>query len=562
MIWQREMALKLRDEAPSGRKAIIAEYRALYGGSEATMYRIAKTHGFTTGRKPRTDKGIGILAEEQIEFIAATIYKCGRENKGAFMPIENAMEFAIDNGIILRGEVSLATVQRQLRERELNKQQLNAPTPHVDMRSLHPNHVHLVDVSTCIQYYLDDGGMKIMRQDEFYKNKFENFKKVKTPLQRYILTDHFSGFMFVHYYLAAGETAENLFDFICRAWEAKAEGNFPFRGVPFAMLMDGGSRAKAKALGGFWDGLGIDILAGTPGNSRRQGSVETSHKIWEEWFETRLRIEPATSIEDLNRKTRGFCIWMNATRKHTRTDMTRLSCWLMIKQEQLRELPERSLLQDLMNKPEEERTVTNYRILFEGKEFNLKHAGIPHGTKVKVIKNIWKWKDGIVTVSHDNQLYEAKAIDKLPAELGGFSANAAVIGMEYKAQPETATQKAKKRLDELATGSRTPGRDAMPFAGMNAFEGFAEKASNIAAMPKKGTPMELTRTAGSVQHPIMELFKRMRAADVKVTKEINQALRDEYGDTIDATAMDAVIRHYSEGIAPAPVFGLSLVVNK
>lgn len=562
MIWQREMALKLRDVAPSGRKAIIADYQALYGGSDATMYRIAKTHGFTTGRKQRADKGIGILSEDQIEFIAATIYKCGRENKGAFMPIENAMEFAIDNGIMLRGEVSLATVQRQLREREMNKKQLNAPTPHTDMRSLHPNHVHLVDVSTCIQYYLDDGGLKIMRQDEFYKNKFENFKKVKTPLQRYILTDHFSGFMFVHYYLAAGETAENLFDFICRAWEAKAEDNFPFRGVPFAVLMDGGSRAKAKALAGFWDGLGIQILSGTPGNSRRQGSVETSHKIWEEWFETRLRIDPATSIEDLNRKTRGFCIWMNTTREHTRTHMTRLSCWLMIRQEQLRELPERSLLQDLMNKPEEERTVTNYRISFEGKEFNLKHAGIPHGTKVKVIKNIWKWKDGIITVSHDNQLFEAKAIDKLSPELGGFSANAAVIGQEYKAQPETATQQAKKRLDELATGTRTPGRNALPFAGLNAFEGFAEKASNIVALPKKGTPLELPRTAGTVQHPIMELFKRLHAADVTVTKEMNQALRAEYGDSIDAGTLDAVIRQYSEGITSAPVHGLSLVINR
>lgn len=562
MIWQRAMALELKEAKASGRKAILARYQGLYGFSEAQLYRIAKNHGFATGRKQRADKGIGILAEEQIEFIAATLYKCGRENKGAFMPIENAMEFAIDNGIMLRGEVSLATVQRQLRERELSKKQLNAPTPHVDMRSLHPNHVHLVDVSTCIQYYLDDGGMKIMREDEFYKNKFENFKKVKVPLQRYILTDHFSGFMFVHYYLAAGETAENLFDFICRAWEAKSEANFPFHGVPFAMLMDGGSRAKAKALGGFWEGLGIDIIAGLPGNSRRQGSVETSHKIWEEWFETRLRIDPASSIEDLNRKTRGFCIWMNATREHTRTGMTRMSCWLMIKQEQLRELPERSLLQDLMNKSEETRTVTNHRITVDNMEFQLKHIGIPHGTKVKVIKNLFKWKDGIITVSYDNQLYEVKAIDKLSPELGGFNATAAVIGMEYKAQPETATQKAKKRLDELATGTRTPGRDAMPFAGMNAFEGFAEKAANIAALPKKGTPMELNRTAGPVQYPIMELFKRMRAADIKVTKEMNQALREEYGDTIDATAMDAVIRQHSEGFALAPVQGLSLVVNK
>jgi len=561
-MWQREMALQLREAKPADRKGIIAGYQAMYGGSEATMYRIAKKFGFDPGRKPRADKGIGTLAEEQLEFIAATLYKCGRENKGAFMPIENAMEFAIDNGIMLRGEVSLATVQRQLRERTLSKQQLNAPTPHTDMRSLHPNHVHLVDVSTCIQYYLDDGGMKIMRQDEFYKNKFENFKKVKTPLQRYILTDHFSGFMFVHYYLAAGETAENLFDFLCRAWEAKDEQNFPFRGVPYAMLMDGGSRAKAKSLGmGFWDGLGIDIIPGTPGNSRRQGSVEVSHNIWEEWFETRLRIDPATNLDDLNRKTRGFCIWMNATREHTRTRMTRLSCWLMIKNEQLRELPERPLLHDLMNKPEEERTITNHRISFEGREFNLKHANIPHGTKVQVIKNIWKWKDGIITVSHNNQLYEAQAIEKLPAELGGFNANAAIIGVSYKAQPETAVQKAKKRLDELATGTRTPGKDAMPFAGMNAFEGFQEKAANIVAIPKRGVPIQLERTAAPIQRSMLELFKAMRTAGIQVTPAINQALRAEYGDTIEATAMDAVIRQYS-GEAAVPQHGLALVVNK
>lgn len=562
-MWQRELAYELKQATSAQRKAVLQRYQGLYGFSEAQLYRIAKNHGFNTGRKQRADKGIGILAEEQLEFIAATVYKCGRENKGAFMPIENAMEFAIDNGIMLRGEVSLATVQRQLREREMNAKQLNAPTPHTDMRSLHPNHVHLVDVSTCIQYYLDDGGMKIMRQDEFYKNKFENFKKVKVPLQRYILTDHFSGFMFVHYYLAAGETAENLFDFICRAWETKAEHNFPFRGVPSVMLMDGGCRAKAKALGsGFWAGLGIDIPPGTPGNSRRQGAVETTHNIWEEWFETRLRIDPATSIEDLNKKTRGFCIWMNATRKHTRTDMTRLSCWLMIKTEQLRELPERTLLQDLMNKPEEERTVANHRISFDGKEFNLKHANIPHGSKVKVIKNIWKWKDGLITVGWDNQLFEAKAIEKLSIELGGFNAAAAVIGVSYKAQPETATQKAVKRLDELATGTRTPGKDAMPFAGMNAFEGFQEKAANVHAFPKKGTPMELSRPAEAIQYPIMELFKRLRAADVTVTKEMNQALRAEYGDTIDGAALDAVIRQYSEGTTPAPVYGLQLAVNR
>lgn len=541
-MWQREMTMELKEAKPTERKAVLERYREQYGYSNKRLYEIAGDYGFKSGRKQRCDKGLGILAEEQIEVVAAFIQTTRRENKGAFAPVENAMEFAIDNGFMRRGEVSVGTMQRILREREMNKKRLNAPTPHTEMRSLHPNHVHLVDASVCIQYYLDDGGMKIMRQDEFYKNKLENFKRIKTPLQRYILTDHFSGFMFVKYYLSAGETAENLFDFLCCAWEAKKEANFPFRGVPFAMLMDGGCRAKARAMGeGFWNGIGVEILPGMTGNSRRQGSVEVSHNIWEMWFETRLRIDPATTLDDLNRKARGFCIWMNATREHTRTRMTRLSCWLMIKQEQLRELPERAVLQDLMNRPEEERTVNNYRISFEGKEFNLKHARIPHGSKVKVIKNIWKWKDGIITVSYEGQLYEAQAIEKLPAELGGFSAHAAIIGQQYKAQPETATQKAVKRLDELATGSRQPDKKAMPFAGLNAFEGFADKVGNLSMLPKRGTPIEVGRNSAPPQIPIMELFKRLRSAGATISTALNRELRAEFGESIEAKQAEAVI---------------------
>ena len=560
MIWQLEMVMELKEAKPSARKEIITRYQGLYGFSDGQMYRIARNHGFDTGRKQRNDKGIGILALEQVEFIAALLYKGGRENKGAFMPIENALEIAIDNNIILRGEVSLSTVQRQLREYQMSKRLLNAPTPHTDMASLHPNHVHLVDVSTCIQYYLADGGLKVMREDEFYKNKLENFKKIDRTIQRYILVDHFSAFFFVHYYEAAGETALNLFDFLYRAWETKTDSRFAFRGVPQIMLMDGGCRAKAKALGaGFWEGIGVEIIAGTPGNSRRQGAVEVHHKIWEEWFETRLRFDPATSIEDLNRKAFGFCLWYNARKEHTRFGRPRLSQWLLIKSEQLREVPERSVLQDLMNKPEETRTVKNHRISFESKEFNLKHANIPHGTMVKIIKNIWKWQEGIITVSHNNQLFEAKAIETLSADQGGFNANAAIIGVSYKAQPETATQKAKKRLDELATGSREPGKDAKPFYGLNFMEGHADKVDNLHVFPKRGTPMELTRTAAPIQRPIMELFKAMRAAGIQVTPAINQALRAEYGDTISAVAMDTVIRQYS---GQAPQHGLSLVVNK
>jgi hypothetical protein len=545
-MWQRELAWELNEAATRERSGIISRYKGLYGQSSSTLYRIAKEYGFNLERKERNDKGGGGLNKDQLDFVAAVIWSSRRENKGAFMPVENALEFAIDNGIILRGEVGLDTVQRQLRELEMDKTRLNNPTPHVSMRSLHPNHCHLVDVSTCIQFYLSDGGMQIMREDEFYKNKIENFKKIKEPLQRYLMTDHFSGFFFVKYYLAAGETAENLFDFACCAWEAKQEQNFPFQGLPKLMLMDGGSRAKAKAMGlGFWDGLEITILPGNPGNSRRQGSVEVTHNIWEKWFETRLRFDPATDMEDLNRKARGFCIWFNASREHSRTKMTRLACWLMIQKEQLRIMPERSELQDLLNKPEEERTVVSHRISFQGKEFNLSHTAIPHGAKVKVIKNLFKWKEGIVTVSFDNRLFEVKEIGKLAPELGGFRSDSVTIGEEFKSHKDTTTQTAVKRLDELAYGANKRGGKVAPFTGLNAFEGFEEKVGNVVALPKRGTPVEVARS--EVMLPIIMLLKLLRAEGVEVTPALNKELRERYGDTIDNREVIDVVKAIVSG---------------
>lgn len=558
-MWQRQLVIELKEAKSRERKSVLARYQGLYGYSIEHLYRIAREFGFSSGRKQREDKGLSVLAEEQIDFIAAFIKKSARENKGSFMPVENAMEIAIDNGILQRNEISVGGMQRALRDRQLDAKRQNAPTPHTQMRSLHPNHVHLVDSSVCIQYYLADGGLKIMREDEFYKNKFENFKKVKEPLQRYILADHFSGFIFVKYYIAAGETAENLFDFLVCAWEAKGDERFPFCGAPFKMLMDGGCHAKARAMGGgFWDGLDIEIIPGKTGNSRRQGAVEVHHNIWEMWFETRLRFDPASTVEDLNLKARDFCIWFNATRKHTRTQMTRLSCWMLIQKEQLRELPERMVLQDLMNKPEEDRTVTSHMISFEGKPFNLKFLNIPHGTKIKIIKNIWKWKNSIITVSYENALYDVQSVEKLPNELGGFLANAAIIGEEYKAQPHTTTQKGMKRAEELAYAAAvTPEmapeekakaiKKAVPFAGMTVFGGFADKVGNLAAMPKKGTPIEMSREVVTPAIPIAEFFKRLRSEVGRISPEMNRELRAIYGEAIDAAESAQVIERIAAG---------------
>ena len=176
-MWQRDMVFELKEAQPFERRPIINKYRASYGYSYEHMCRIAKQHGFNSGRKTRKDKGTSSLTDDQVDFVSAFLYETRRENKGAISPVENALEFAYDNGVIQRGSVSVSRMQTLLRERQMNKEQLNSPTPHIEMRSLHSNHVHQMDVSTCIQYYLDDGGMSIMREDEYYKTTELSSKK-------------------------------------------------------------------------------------------------------------------------------------------------------------------------------------------------------------------------------------------------------------------------------------------------------------------------------------------------------------------------------------------------
>jgi hypothetical protein len=216
------------------------------------------------------------------------------------------------------------------------------------------------------------------------------------------------------------------------------------------------------------------------------------------------------------------------------------------------------VLQDLMNKPEVECTVFSHKITFETKRFELKFLNIPHRSKVKVIKNIWKWKDGIATISWENKLYDVQCTEQLPRELGGFSAHAAIIGQEYKAQPETATQKGVKRIETIAYETIVPAdatpeerakivKGAVPFSGTKVFGGFADKIGNLATLPKQGTPIEMAREAAAPAIPIIEFLKRLRSEIGSITPALNREIRDTYGDHIDASEASRVISRLAVG---------------
>lgn len=548
-MWQEEMVEELKEARPRGRKGVLAKYAEKTGFSNQHLYRVAAEYGFVSGKKARADKGTlkSGINEDQVTFIAGLIYETGRENKGPIMPVEKAIIIAEDNGIIEPCQVTPATMNRILRERQMSKVHMKAPEPHVNMRSLHPNHCHLVDVSVCIQYYLKNGRLEMMDERDFYKNKPGNFAKIKTRLLRYLLDDHFSGAFYLRYYETSGETSDNLWDFLKKAWAHKGNDKYHFRGVPFQMLMDTGAANTSKAIVKFLGKLEINIPKGRPYNPRRQGAVETSHTIIEEWFESGLRIQPATSVEQLNEWAADFMVGHHARRIHTRHGMTRSQAWSLITAEQLRELPTDEILQEVYSKPEEERTVRNYTIEFKGKEYSLKHIdGLFNGAKVMAVLKPFKLP--AIDVIFNKQAYEAQPIEMLPAHLGGFRADAAIIGESFRAMPETETQRGIKRMDNMAYGEIKK-KNAIPFEGLTVFGNEADKVEGVAFIRKSGTAMEVDRGLVAEDMTMAEFFRKLFQAVGPVDPEFNREMRAKYGERINKKEAEEVIERKKREIS-------------
>lgn len=535
-MWEHSFVEQLIAAKNGDKQKVINKYSEMTGRTAQGLYRIAVKNGYKTCRKRRSDKGSCELNDGQIAFVSAQIKLTAREIKGPIMPVEKALIIAEDNNIIERGSVSVSRMQSILAERQMNSAAIKAPTPHIKMRSLHPNHVHVYDMSVCIQYYLKgkNRGLGIMREDLFYKNKYENFAKVKKKLIRYVLVDHFSHWVWVKYYYTGGETQENLYDFLLSSWSGDKHAKIPFRGVPFCALFDKGAANISKAITTFLNRLDIKTPDSLPHNPRRQGSAEVAQNLVERWFESGLKMQPAHSVEDLNSWATDFCVWFNSTREHSRHKMTRTECWLKIKKEQLRELPEKQILHYLYEKPGENRLVRgDYTISFcyknhDVREYNVKHIeGLqPNRSRVEVLLRPFNWPE--IGVVHDQVEYLVKPIGHVA---GGFREDAAIIGEEFKAMPETKTQRAAKIADNLAYGEDHK-KDAIPFEGLQVYGNQAEKVT-LDYLPKAGVEINTSQSGfENKEISIMEFMQKLLTSGVGITPELNKEIRNTYGKTI------------------------------
>lgn len=465
-----EVARRLDAAGHAEKGGIVEEVMRFYGWSRSKLYAALKREvGWHSGRKTRADKGTTCVPVANLEMLAAVERDSIRANGKQIMHTPTGASVLVANAVDL--PVSNSQLNRLMRARKLNvAAQAKADAP-VRMKSLHPNHVHQVDPSLCVLYYLPDGRQAMMDADKFYKNKLSNYAKVKLKVWRYVLYDHTSGLIAVRYFETAGESQAILAEFLLWAW-GRVEGR-EFHGVPRLLVWDKGSANTATAIKSLLEALEVEPIEHAPGAARVKGGVENANNLVEIKFECRLKLEPAQSAEQLND---AVLAWQNAfnadlipgennaLRRRGMLPVARYHLWRRITAAQLRVLPDVAACRALLEGKEVVRVVRDMLISFKHPQADRARSykvagldGICNGDEVAVRPLLYgDCAIHLRAACYDgaDRLYRLEA-EPLPDEYG-MPLDAPVWGESYKAQAQTEADRAAARMDGLAY----PGQDA------------------------------------------------------------------------------------------------------
>lgn len=544
------------------------------GMSVAKLYKLLEQVMIKPRRKKRSDAGKTALELSDAQMISALIMETMRKNGKRLMTVERAVEMLIANKEIdpvrvdkETGEcftLSTSTIIRALKLYKLHPDQLLQPEPVTSLQSLHPNHVWQIDASLCVLFYLPtsgkDMGLRMMKADEFYKNKPKNVAKIEQDrVWRYVISDHCSGCLFV-WYVFGGENSENLCEAYIQAMQPKADRlNDPFCGVPKSVMLDPGSANTGHGFKSLNKQLGVNVIINKVGNPRAKGQVENGNNLVETQFESSLKLVRINSIDELQALANRWMRYFNGKKIHSRHGMTRYKAWQKIQAEQLLIPPPAEYCRELvLSKPEERKVNPDLTIDFGGRKYDVRNVPfVLVGEKITVAKNPWK------QFSVQVQRWDADGketwleVPEIVVNEFGFRQDAAVIGEEYKAHADTPAQTNAKELDKLAMGADTLEQaeqnrkaKALPFGGR--IDPFAHQEQVLADdkvryMPKRGQQMDYNKM--DVQAAVLNEFELRKIMKQRVDEmgfdwaTALQRLKDEYPNGAPESELETVFAH-------------------
>lgn len=565
----RDLAMRLDTSGNGVKGELLEKARTLYGWSVSKLYsELERQVGWTSGRKSRADKGSTRQSEEALAFLAGLERGSVRQNDKQTMFTPVAASVAAINGHQI--DVSARHLNRLMRQRRLAVQQHAEARAPSTLRSLHPNHVHQVDPSLCLVYYLR-GKQALIRDDQFYKNKLEGLAKVQFKVWRYVVYDHASGLILPWYVEAAGESPANLYRFLMWAWMQQAGRRF--HGVPKILMWDKGSANTAAPIVNLLSALEVEHITHAAGNARAKGGVENANNLVETQFECRLRFDPVDSVAALNAAAMAWAEAYNANaipgqdtrlRRPGIDPIARYDLWMGIRAEQLRILPAdaEEVCQAFLEGRSETRKVSRKL------EISYRHpraerpriydvaglAGVCAGDTLTISPLLF----GHCAISMRVPRYDGEdVIYRLEPVAEDFDAygrpmSAPVIGERYAARPETDADRQAKALDGLLY----PGRDAAEIekakrTNATPFDGKVDAVRHLegieipAALPRRGTDIAI-QAAKFEEQPLTHAEAAMQLRGMGVARE------DLYA---------WLARSYPEGVAPGEIEAIAGRLN-
>lgn len=553
-IEQLMQVARRADAAMHGERTAIYEAGALaLGVSISTLQRQLKAVRLAKPRKRRSDAGCSALPLEEARLISAVLLESIRANNKQLSTIERAVERLRSNNLVMAGRLDEATgefrplsrsaISRALRAYKLHPEQLLQDAPAVSLASQHPNHVWQIDASISTQFYLADDGARVMDKAEFYDGKPANLKKIERQrLWRYVITDHTSGTLYVEYVLGA-ESAENLCSVLINAMQKRSESD-PFHGVPWVLMTDPGAAMTSGIFRNLCRVLSVDLMIHRPGNARAKGQVEQAHNIVEREFESALKFQAATSLEQINAWAGQWMRYFNGTSIHTRTRRTRYGVWQLIKPEQLRLAPSVEVCRELAVSTPENRRVSNLlRVSFRGSQFDV--SSVPDvmvGDQLLITRNCWRDKDSAIAVLVGDDGRECyHVIERVGVDAFGFAESSAMLGERYKRHAETPAQVSRKVLEQIATGTSNQAdaqaarkSKAVPFGGLIDPHKHVNDTVLPAYLPRRGTHLDFNA-------PTVEIAPLSHVEAAKL-------LRPRLGNLWSAQTFGWLLTRFPEGV--------------
>lgn len=562
----RNLAEQLQT-AKHGQKTPLIDKAAVFlNCSPKQVYELLKQANLTPKpkkgeRKTRTDKGKSMITKEQAELIGGMILVATRANGKRILSVKDATEILRADGKL--PDVDTTTILRALRAYHCHPDQLATPTAHVQQRSLHPNHVWQIDASVCVLFYLPRGGLAVMEEKEFYKNKPQNIKRIENDrVIRYVITDHYSGAIYCEYVTGA-ESSENLTHVFINAIQ-KREANDPLHGVPNFLGMDKGSANMSGLFLNLLERLQVTPIVHATGNSRAKGSVEKAQDIVETKFESRLTFLNVKSLEELNAYATKWRTHFNANAIHSRHNHTRNRIWGSITRDQLRLAPSISICRELVTtrpktiKVRGDLTVTHTIRGYDNQSYDLTHLpDIYPRAEVELVINPYrvpdidiKWLDKVYTVS------------PVTVDNAGFALTAPVIGEDMIAKPDSMADTNRKAMMKQAYNADTEAQvDKARKAKQAAYDGVVNAMADVDNSHADGNvPTVITRagttidtTAHVPSREIKPLSHVEAAMQIKGiigdgwTREHYQAMQAQYPNGVPVTAIDDIIARIRDG---------------